>query len=42
MDDATFETEADGYTPPVLTEYGSIEERTKGVFAEGINVSVIL
>ena len=41
MDDKILEVEADGYTPPTLTEYGTIEERTKGEFGEAINVSVI-
>lgn len=42
MDDNTFEVAADGYTPPALTEYGTIEERTQGAYAEAINVSIIL
>ena len=41
MDDAILEADTDGYTPPVLTEYGTIEERTKGGYAEAVNVSVI-
>ena len=42
MDDATFGADVtDGYAPPVLTEYGTIEERTQGGFAEAVNVSVI-
>jgi hypothetical protein len=43
MDDAksTDLTVGDGYEAPVLTEFGSIEEWTKGRYAEAINVSVI-
>jgi hypothetical protein len=43
MDDAkrTDLTVVDGYETPALTEYGSIEEWTKGKYAEDINVSVI-
>lgn len=33
---------SDGYEMPQLTEYGSIEEWTKGAYAEAINISVIL
>jgi hypothetical protein len=32
----------DGYEAPALTEYGSIEEWTKGAYAEVINLSVVL
>ena len=32
----------DGYEAPALSEYGSIEEWTKGVYAEAINLSVVL
>lgn len=42
MDDAMCaEKVSDGYEMPALTEYGSIEEWTKGTYAEAINVSVI-
>ena len=43
MDDAmSAELVGDGYEMPQLTEYGSIEEWTKGTYAEAINLSVIL
>jgi hypothetical protein len=32
----------DGYEAPALIEYGSIEEWTKGLYAEDINLSVVL
>jgi hypothetical protein len=41
MDEAT-NLSNDGYEAPALSEYGSIEEWTKGVYAEAINLSVIL
>lgn len=42
MDDAkSAELVGDGYETPKLTEYGSIEEWTKGAYAEPINVSII-
>ena len=31
----------DGYEVPALTEYGSIEEWTKGQYAELINLSLV-
>ena len=41
MDEAT-NLSNDGYEAPELTEYGSIEEWTKGLYAEAINLSVVL
>lgn len=41
MDD-TKNLSPDGYEAPALTEYGSIEEWTKGMYAETINLSVVL
>ena len=41
MDEATHLSH-DGYEAPELTEYGSIEEWTKGMYAETINLSVVL
>ncbi|HUR79006.1 MAG TPA: lasso RiPP family leader peptide-containing protein [Acidimicrobiales bacterium] len=32
----------DGYEAPDLTEYGSIEEWTKGRYAEAVNVSIFI
>ena len=32
----------DGYEAPLLSEYGSIEEWTKGAMAEVINISLII
>jgi hypothetical protein len=32
----------DGYEAPALIEYGSVEEWTKGLYAEAINLSVVL
>ncbi len=32
----------DGYETPELTEYGSIEQWTKGSLAEAINVSLVI
>ncbi len=32
----------DGYEAPELSDYGSIEEWTKGQYAQVINVSVII
>ena len=31
----------DGYEAPELHEFGSIEEWTKGLYAEAVNVSVL-
>ena len=44
MDDATRSEQAaaDGYESPELVEFGSIEEWTKGSYAEAINVSIII
>ena len=44
MDDATStdRTASDGYEAPELSEFGSIEEWTKGRYAEAINVSIII
>lgn len=42
MDNKITESAADGYEAPELTEFGSIEEWTKGQYAEAINLSVIL
>ena len=33
---------SDAYEAPELTEYGSIEEWTKGLYAEAINVSIVI
>ncbi len=41
MDDAIFEADTDGYTAPALTDFGTIEERTHGLMAEAVNVSVV-
>jgi hypothetical protein len=43
MDDAksTDRTVVDGYETPALTEFGSIEEWTKGRYAADTNVSII-
>ena len=41
MDDAK-NLSNDGYEAPALTEFGSIEEWTKGSYAEVINLSVVL
>ena len=41
MDDAKNPSH-DGYEAPALTEFGSIEEWTKGMYAEVINLSVVL
>jgi len=41
MDDAK-NLSNDGYEAPALTEFGSIEEWTKGMYAEAINLSVVL
>jgi hypothetical protein len=41
MDDAR-NPSPDGYEAPALVEYGSIEEWTKGTYAEVINLSVVL
>jgi len=41
MDEATRPSH-DGYEVPALTEFGSIEEWTKGQYAEVVNLSVVL
>jgi hypothetical protein len=41
--DTTKTTEStDGYEAPELNEFGSIEEWTKGQYAEAINLSIII
>ena len=43
MDDAKSNTlSSDSYVAPALTEFGSIEEWTKGLYAEVVNLSVVL